>query len=89
MKQLLTILILLFSLSHYGQNKTYFTIDFKELPSIQGASYYSAYEEVKEGTQRKTYLLDGTIKNSDFFSNYKKRIKEGTSITWYRNGKVE
>lgn len=89
MKQIVTLLIFLFTIPFCAQNKVYFDADFKELTSIDGATYYSTYEEVKEGTQRKTYFLDGTIRNSDFFSNYKKRIKEGTSITWYKSGSIE
>ena len=89
MRYLLKALILLFSISFYGQNKIYFTEEFKELPSVDSATYYSTYEKVNYGTQRKTYLLDGTIRNSDFFSNYKRRIREGTSITWHKSGSIE
>ena len=77
MKKSITVIILLFSLSFYAQKYIYFTEKFKELPSAEGVTYYNTYENVKEGTQKKTCFLDGTLRNSDFFSNYRKRIKNG------------
>ena len=81
MKKSLALLVLLLSVSFYGQKKTYYTEDFKELRSAEGATYYSTYEDSKEGTTRTTYFVDGTKRNYDEFSNLKKRIKDGTSIT--------
>ena len=78
MKKSITVIILLFSLSFYAQKYIYFTEKFKELPSAEGVTYYSTCENVKEGTQRKIYFLDGTLRNNEFFSNYRKHIKNGT-----------
>jgi hypothetical protein len=86
MKNLLVLLVLFLSLTFYGQKKVFYTEDFKELATIKGATYYSTYEESKDGTLRETYYLNGAIRNSDQFSNYRKRIKNGASITWHKNG---
>jgi antitoxin component YwqK of YwqJK toxin-antitoxin module len=89
MKKSLALLALLLSISIYSQKKIYYTEDFKELRSTEGATYYSTYEDTKEGTTRTTYFIDGTKRNYDEFSNFKKRIKDGVSITWYKNGNKE
>lgn len=89
MKKLLLLFVLFLSLPFYGQKKIYYTEDFKELPTIESATYYSTYEDSKEGTQRTTYYLDGKIKNSDQFSNFRKKILNGTSVNWYKNGNKE
>ena len=89
MKNLLALFILLSSFQFNAQEKIYFTEDFKELPTIDGATYYSTYENSKEGTLRKTYYLDGIIRNSHQFSNYRKRILNGTSSNWDKNGNKE
>ncbi|MEZ7504517.1 energy transducer TonB [Flavobacterium sp. Arc2] len=89
MKKSLALLVLLLSVSFYGQKKIYYTEDFKELRSTEGATYYSIYEDTKEGTTRTTYFIDGTKRNYDEFSNLKKRIKDGNSITWFKNGNKE
>ncbi|MBX9887885.1 MAG: energy transducer TonB [Flavobacteriaceae bacterium] len=86
MKKSILFFFLLISITFYSQEKVYFTEDFKEVPSAENAVYYSTYEEVEKGTQRTTYFLDGTKRNSDLFSNYRKRMKEGTSIEWHKNG---
>jgi hypothetical protein len=49
------------------------------------AAYYSTYENDKEGTTRSTYFIDGTKRNYDQFSNFKKRILNGNlkaGIKW-------
>jgi len=89
MKKLLFLFVLLSSFRFYAQEKIYYTEDFKELSKVDGATYYSTFENSKEGTQRKTYNIDGTIKNSDQFSNYRKRILNGTSVNWHKNGNKE
>jgi hypothetical protein len=89
MKKLLILFVLLFSVTFYSQKKVYYTEDFKELPTAEGATYYSTYEDDKEGTTRITYFIDGTIRNSDQFSNFKKRILNGTSENWYKTGAKE
>lgn len=86
MKTSILFLFLLISSAFYAQEKVYFTEDFKEVPSAEKAVYYSTYEEVEKGTQRTTYFIDGTKRNSDLFSNYRKRMKEGPSIEWHKNG---
>jgi hypothetical protein len=86
MKKLLVLFVLFPSLTFYGQEKMYYTEDFKELPSINGATYYSTYEKSKEATIRKTYYLDGSIRNSDQFSNLKRKIRNGTAESWYKSG---
>jgi protein TonB len=43
----------------YSQKKVYYTEDFKELSTAEGAAY-STYEDDKEGTTRSTYFIDGT-----------------------------
>lgn len=89
MKKILLLFVLLYSITFYAQKKIYFTEDFKELPSADNAIYYSIYEEGSEGTVRSTYYLDNTIYSKDQFSNYKKRILNGTSERWYKNGAKE
>lgn len=89
MKNLLLLFVLLSSTTFYAQKKVYFTEDFKELPSANKAIYYSIYEENTEGTTRTTYYLDNTLYSKDQFSNYKKRILNGTSERWYKNGAKE
>ncbi|MBU0941276.1 MAG: energy transducer TonB [Bacteroidetes bacterium] len=86
MKKSILFFFLLISITFYSQEKVYFTEDFKELPSTENAVYYSTYEEVEKGTQRTTYFLDGTKRNSDLFSNYRKKMKDGPSIEWHKNG---
>ena len=86
MKNLLIVFILLFSLTFYAQKKVYFTEDFKELPSAVNAFYYTIYEENEEGTLRTSYYIDNSLYSKDQFSNYKKRIINGTSESWYQNG---
>jgi hypothetical protein len=41
-------------------------------------------ENDKEGTTRSTYFIDGTKRNYDQFSNFKKRILNGKSESWYK-----
>lgn len=89
MKNLLLLFALFSSLQFFAQEKVYFTEDFKELPSADNAIYYSIYEESQEGTLRSTYYLDNTVYSKDHFSNYKRRILNGTSEKWYRNGAKE
>jgi antitoxin component YwqK of YwqJK toxin-antitoxin module len=89
MKKLLLLFVLVSSVAFYGQKKTYFTQDFKELPSADNAIYYTIYEDSPEGTLRTTYFLDNTLYSKDYFSNYKKRILNGTSERWYKNGAKE
>lgn len=89
MKKLIVVITLLLNTSFYGQEKTYYTEDFKELPSADNAIYYSTHEDFNGGTQRKTYYIDGTIKNSAQFSNIKKGTREGISETWFKNGVKE
>lgn len=86
MKKLLLLFVLFCSIHFYAQKRIYFTEDFKELPSVENATYYSIYEDNKEGTQRTTYYIDNTIYKRDQFSNYKKRILNGTSESWYKSG---
>ncbi|TDE03526.1 energy transducer TonB [Flavobacterium hiemivividum] len=86
MKKSVLFFLFLISSTFYSQEKVYFTEDFKELPTAEKAVYYSTYEELEKGTQRTTYFIDGTKRNSDFFSNYRKRVKEGSSIEWHKNG---
>lgn len=86
MKKLLLLFVLFCSIHFYAQKRIYFTEDFKELPSVENATYYSIYEDHKEGTQRTTYYIDNTIYKRDQFSNYKKRILNGTSESWYKSG---
>ena len=86
MKKSILFFLFLISTAFYAQEKVYFTEDFKEVPSAEKAVYYSTYEEVEKGTQRTTYFIDGSKRNSDFFSNYRKKIKEGKSIEWHKNG---
>tara|TARA_R110000868_G_scaffold57476_7_gene177442 strand:+ start:936 stop:1634 length:699 start_codon:yes stop_codon:yes gene_type:complete len=89
MKKLVLLFVLLFSLPFYGQKKVYYTLEFKELPTAEGATYFSTYEDTKEGTSRTTYFIDGTKRNYDQFSNFKKRILNGTSESWYKSGAKE
>lgn len=89
MKNLLVLFVLLFSITFYSQKKAYYTEEFKELSSAEGATYYSIYEDNKEGTSRTTYLIDGTKRNYDEFSNFKKRILNGISESWYQSGTLE
>jgi protein TonB len=89
MKKLLFLFVLLFSVTFYSQKKVYYTEDFKELSTAEGAAYYSTYENDKEGTTRSTYFIDGTKRNYDQFSNFKKRILNGKSESWYKNGNKE
>jgi hypothetical protein len=86
MKKLLILFVLLISVTFYSQKKIYYTEDFKKLPTPQGATYYSTYEDSENGTHRKTYYLDGSIKNSDQFSNLKRKIRGGYAKTWYKSG---
>ena len=86
MKKSLALLALLLSISIYSQKKIYYTEDFKELSTAEGATYYSTYEDTKEGTTRTTYFIDGTMRNKDQFSNFKKRILNGTSQSWFKSG---
>jgi hypothetical protein len=86
MKKLVLLFILFFSLTFYGQKKVYYTEDFKELPTLDGATYYSTYEKIKDDIQRKTYYLNGTLKNSDQFSNLKRKVRNGASETYYKSG---
>lgn len=86
MKKSLALLALLLSISIYSQKKIYYTEDFKELRSTEGATYYSTYEDTKEGTNRITYYIDGSMRNKDQFSNFKKRILNGTSQSWFKSG---
>lgn len=86
MKNLIVLLVLFLSITFYGQKKVYYNEDFKELPTFQGATYYSTYEDIENGTQRKTYYLDGAIRNSDQFSNLKRKIRHGSAETWYKSG---
>jgi protein TonB len=89
MKNTFVLFVLLFSVHFYSQKKVYYTEDFKELRSAEGATYYSTYEETKEGTTRTTYFVDGTKRNYDQFSNFKKRTLNGTSESWYESGTKE
>ncbi|MDO8316111.1 MAG: hypothetical protein Q7T12_01150, partial [Flavobacterium sp.] len=89
MKNLLVVFVLLFSITFYAQKKVYFTEDFRELPSADNAIYYTIYEESPEGTLRTTYYLDNSLFSKDHFSNYKRRILNGTSERWYKNGAKE
>jgi antitoxin component YwqK of YwqJK toxin-antitoxin module len=89
MKKLLLLFVLLSSTTFYAQKKIYFTEDFKELPSSDNATYYSIYEDSPEGTLRTTYYVDNSLFTKDHFSNYKKRILNGTSEKWYKNGEKE
>jgi antitoxin component YwqK of YwqJK toxin-antitoxin module len=86
MKKILVLFVLLSSFHFFAQEKIYYTEDFRELPNKNGATYYSTYEKIKDGIQRKTYFLDGLIRNSDQFSNLKRKIRNGTSETWYNSG---
>ncbi|CAM3939270.1 energy transducer TonB [Flavobacterium sinopsychrotolerans] len=89
MKKLLLLFVLLSSITFYAQEKVYFTEHFKELPSAENAIYYTIYEDSPEGTLRTTYYLDNSLFSKDHFSNYKKRILNGTSERWYKNGAKE
>jgi antitoxin component YwqK of YwqJK toxin-antitoxin module len=89
MKKLLLLFVLLSSITFYAQEKVYFTEHFKELPSAENAIYYTIYEDNSEGTLRTTYYLDNSLYTKDHFSNYKKRILNGTSEKWYKNGVKE
>ncbi|TDD76947.1 energy transducer TonB [Flavobacterium caseinilyticum] len=89
MKKLLLLFVLFFSVQIFSQDKVYFTEDFKELPSADNAIYYTIYEDSPEGTLRTTYYLDNTVYSKDQFSNYKRRILNGTSEKWYKNGVKE
>jgi antitoxin component YwqK of YwqJK toxin-antitoxin module len=89
MKILLLLFVLLSSVTFYAQKKVYFTEDFKELPSADNAIYYTIYEDSPEGTLRTTYYLDNSLFSKDHYSNYKKRILNGTSERWYKNGAKE
>jgi protein TonB len=86
MKNLLVLFVFLSSFYFYAQEKIYFTEDFKELPSADNAIYYTIYEESPEGTVRTTCYLDNSLFTKDHFSNYKRRILNGTSQKWHKNG---
>lgn len=89
MKKLQILFALFLSLTFYGQKKVYYTEHFKELPTAKDATYYSTYEDIEKGTQRITYYIDGRVRNSDQFSNFRKKILNGTSVNWYKNGNKE
>lgn len=89
MKKLPVLFVLFLSFTFYGQKKIFYTEDFKELPTAKIATYYSTYEDIEKGTQRITYYIDGTVRNSDQFSNFHKKILNGTSVNWYKNGNKE
>ena len=89
MKKLLLLFVLIATVTLYGQKKTYYTEDFKEVPTAEAATYYSTYEDFEGGTQRKTYYLDGNIRNADQFSNMKRKIRNGLAETWYKSGAKE
>ncbi|WP_367753986.1 energy transducer TonB [Flavobacterium sp. WC2430] len=89
MKKNIILFVLFMSLASYGQKKVYYTEDFKEQASAKDATYYSTFQESKDGTQRTTYYLDATIRNSDQFSNLRKHILNGESVNWYKNGNKE
>ena len=86
MKKILMVLAWLFALTMNSQEKIYYTKEFKELPNAKDAIYYSTYEKHDQGTNRVTYYIDGTLRNSDQFSNVRKKILDGSSINWYKNG---
>jgi protein TonB len=67
---------------YFYRKKVYYTEDFKELSSAEGATYYSTYEEMKKALLE-TYYFDGTKNNYDQFSNFKK-ILNGKSESWYK-----
>jgi protein TonB len=56
MKKSLALLALLLSISIYSQKK-YYTEDFTELSTAEGATYYSTYEDNEQGTNRKRIIL--------------------------------
>ena len=89
MKKLLLLFVLLSSITFYAQKKIYFTEDFQELPSTEQAMYYSIYDGNFNGTVRTTYYLSNSIYSKDYYSNYKRRIINGTSERWYKNGTKE
>lgn len=89
MKKFLLLFALVSSITFYGQKKRYYTEDFKEIPSAEGATYYSTYEDLDGGTQRKTYFLDGSVRNADQFSNMKRKIRNGLAESWYKSGALE
>lgn len=89
MKKLLLLFVLLSSITFYAQKKIYFTEDFQELPSTEQAMYYSIYDGNSNGTVRTTYYLNNSIYSKDYYSNYKRRIINGTSERWHKNGAKE
>jgi hypothetical protein len=60
--------------------KIYYTEDFTELFTAEGATYYSTYEDNERGTTRTTYFIDGTIRNYDQFSNFKTYFKWDSKV---------
>ena len=89
MKNCILLAFLFLSLTFNAQEKIYFTKDFKEVKSAELATYYSTYEDIEGGTQRTTYNIDGTLKNSAQFSNMKRNIRNGTAKSWYKSGSIE
>ncbi|NRS88310.1 hypothetical protein HNQ02_001224 [Flavobacterium sp. 7E] len=89
MKNTILLAFFFLSLTFYAQKKVYFNEDFKELPTAQDATYYSTYEDTKKGTNRVTYYIDGTKRNSNQFSDIKKGIKNGKSEYWFKSGVKE
>jgi len=57
MKKLLFFFVLLYSATFYSQKKVYYTEEFKELSTAEGATYYSTYEDTKEGTTYENHLF--------------------------------
>jgi protein TonB len=88
MKKSLVLIVLFLSLTFYGQKKVYFTEDFKELASADGAMFYSTYKDSLKGVQRDTYYMNGVKRNSIYFTNYKKRLIDGVSYEWNSDGNL-
>jgi protein TonB len=59
--------------------KKYIILKTLRLSSAEGQLITALMKILKKGTTRTTYFIDGTKRNYDEFSNFKKRILNGTS----------
>lgn len=92
MKKVQLILISLLCSFIYGQDTTFYDINFAKVDSKQLATYYQILHykgEDKSNVTQKTFYISGNIESETHFSDYNKKIKNGKEIKFYQNGQIK
>jgi TonB family protein len=91
-KYLFFLMLLSLGQTSYCQDTTYFDAAWHQLPQNLNAAYYLIVERQPNDTNKVTehyYFITGQPKIKCSYSNFTKKIRDGSYLQWYENGHLK